>query len=137
PRVDEPQPARRHDLGADLLQRAPHSLLVVDDEPEVAIVVAALRARCAQREELVAQFDERHVGPSAAAELEGEDSPVPLKRLVDVADLQRDVVDANEPGRHGDAAYVLGGPIVMVGKAVAGLTRRLLAPSWAHPLRAG
>ena len=81
----------------------------------MAIVVAALRARCAQREELVAHVDERHVAPGAAAQLEGEDPPVPLERLVDVVDLQGDVVDAHESGRHGDEAYVLRGTRTQAG----------------------
>src|SRR4051795_1568144 len=54
PRVDEAQAARRDDLGAGALERLPHLRLVVDDEPEVAIVVARLPPSCAQREELIA-----------------------------------------------------------------------------------
>ena len=52
---------------------------------------------------------------SLAAQLEGEDPPVPLERLVDVVDLQGDVVDAHESGRHGDEAYVLRGTRTQAG----------------------
>ena len=36
--------------------------------------------------------------PIAPAQLELEELPVPGERLVDVAHLERDVVDADEPG---------------------------------------
>ena len=54
-----------------------------------------------QRQELVADVDERLVR-TAAAQLELEEAAVELERLVDVADLERDVVDPDEPSRcHG------------------------------------
>ena len=44
--------------------------------------------------------------PCAAAELELEEAPVPGERFVDVADLQRDVVDADQ-ARHAAALLVI------------------------------
>ena len=74
-----------------------HGLLVVDDEAEVAAVVGRLAAALGERQELVAHVDERHAR-SAAAELECEQAAVEIECLVEVADLERDVVDAYEAG---------------------------------------
>src|SRR5438046_2735039 len=46
-------------------------------------------------DELVAQVDEG-VALAFAAQAEIEDPPVPFERLVDVADLDRDMVDADQ-----------------------------------------
>jgi hypothetical protein len=62
----------------------------------VALAVCPRRRRLGEGEELVAHLDERH--PRLAlhrAEL--EDPRVERERLVEVADLERDVVDADEP----------------------------------------
>ena len=70
-----------------------HRFLVVDDEPEVATAVGRLGPAPLERDELVPEIDERHAGASAA-KLEGAEDPLPeRKRLVDVADLERDMVD--------------------------------------------
>ena len=61
-------------------------------------LVGRLRAPARDRDELVAHVDERHRAARAAAQLELEEPPVPLERGVDVGDLERDVVDADEPG---------------------------------------
>src|SRR5204862_306541 len=50
-----------------------------------------------QREELVAKVDEGHVR-LAAAQLEAEQFAVEAKRLVNVADLDRDMVEADQAG---------------------------------------
>ena len=51
-----------------------------------------------ERDELVAQVDERHAA-AAPAQLEVIDElPEELEHLVEVADLDGDVVDADEPG---------------------------------------
>ena len=69
-----------------------HGVAVVDDEAEVARRVRPLRAALREREELVAHVDERHPrDPSAQLQL--EQAPVEVERLVDRADLERDVVD--------------------------------------------
>ena len=63
----------------------------------MAGVVGRLRAPGADREELVADVEERHRVADPAAELELEDPAVEAERLVEVvADLERDVVDADE-----------------------------------------
>src|SRR4029079_10801125 len=67
----------------------------VDDEPQGAVRVGRLRPPCGEREELVAHVHEGHA-PGAATELEVEDAPVELERLLDVADLEGDVVQADE-----------------------------------------
>ena len=58
--------------------------------------VRRLRAPARERDELVADVDERHP-PGASAELQVEDAAVEAERLVDVVDLERDVVDADKP----------------------------------------
>jgi catechol 2,3-dioxygenase-like lactoylglutathione lyase family enzyme len=98
PRIDEVEAAAGQDLGAGVLERTPRRLLVVDDEPEVAVPVGRLRPSLRQGDELVTDVDERHA-PPAAAELQLEDAAVEVERLVDAADLERDVVDS-EQTRH-------------------------------------
>src|SRR5215210_6463429 len=48
PGIDEAQAARRHDLGAGLLERTARGILAVDHETEVPIVVGRLLARRAE-----------------------------------------------------------------------------------------
>jgi hypothetical protein len=64
----------------------------------VAVVVRALAAPLGEREELVARVQERHPR-HPPAQLEVQPAPVPGQRLVEVADLERHVVDPDEP-RH-------------------------------------
>ena len=59
--------AAAHDLGAGGLQPGAHGVAVVDDEPEVAVLVGRLTPRGGEGEELVAEVDERHRGADAAA----------------------------------------------------------------------
>ena len=93
PRIDEVVAA---DLDARLPCKVERAILVVDDEAEVAMPVRRLRAPARERDELVADIDERH--PSrASAELQVEDAAVEAERIVDVVDLERDMVDADEP----------------------------------------
>jgi len=66
----------------------------------VPLVVRALPPAGGDRDELVAQVDEGHPR-YAAAQLEREQPSVEGKRLVDVADLERDVVDPHESDGHG------------------------------------
>jgi hypothetical protein len=72
-------------------------LTVVDDETDVARLVRRLPPALREREELVAHVDERHRRP-APAQCELEDPAVEGECLVEVADLDRDVVDPDEPG---------------------------------------
>ena len=90
-----PRPAERLEPG--LGHRGADGLAVVDDEPEMAPLVGTLAAALGDGEELVAEIEEGHAG-HAAAELEGEQPAVEVERGVEVADLERDVIDADEPG---------------------------------------
>ena len=62
----------------------------------MAVLVGRLGAPAREREELVAHVDERHP-VRAAAQRELEQLTVERERLVDVADLERDVIDPHEP----------------------------------------
>src|SRR5206468_6922028 len=96
PGVEEVEPAARLDLDAGGYERLARRLFVVDDEAEVACVVGGLRPAFRKRDELVAHVDEGHA-PRAATQLEVEDPTVELERVVDALDLERNVVDADEP----------------------------------------
>jgi len=62
-------------------------------------MLRSLRSALGDRDELVAQVDEGHARrPAPQPEL--EDPAVELERVVDALDLERNVVDADEP-RHG------------------------------------
>ena len=98
--IEEVEAAAGEDLGARLLEGAAGGLHVVHHQPEVAAVVGRLAASLGDRDELIAHVDERHPG-HAAAQLELEDLAVELERRVEVADLERDVVDPDEPGAVG------------------------------------
>jgi hypothetical protein len=62
----------------------------------VALVVSGLATALGEREELIAHVEEGHSG-HPAAQLELEHAPVELERRVEVAHLERHVVDADEP----------------------------------------
>ena len=109
PRVVERAVRRARHRDARGFQRSAHRLLVVDDEAEVPLAVDVRRWVARERDELVAHVDERHPGAGAAAQLELEELPVPLERLVDIADLERDVVDPDEP-RHAETVVPPGTP---------------------------
>ena len=66
----------------------------------MALEVRRLRPPTRERDELIAHVDEGHCVAHSAAQLELEDLSVPLERLVDVADLERHVVDPDEPENH-------------------------------------
>ena len=76
-------------------------LLVVDDDPVVAgpIDVRAVGVGLHQRDELVAEVDERHL-PTAAAQRELKPPLVPGQGLVEVGHLERHVVDSDRANRH-------------------------------------
>jgi hypothetical protein len=59
-------------------------------------VVGRLLAALLQRDELVAEIDEG-VGVAPAAQLEREQATVEGERGIDVADLQRHMVEAHRP----------------------------------------
>jgi hypothetical protein len=64
------------------------------------MVVRFLPAALGERDELVGDVDEGHPA-RPAAEFQFEDAAVEVQRLLDIADLERDVVDPNETGLHG------------------------------------
>ena len=91
--VERPRRRHRNPLFAQPLA---NGLLVIDDQTEVPRPIGRLRAAGGKRDELIAHVDERHPGPSPAAQLELEEAPVPGERLVDVPDLEGDMIDANQ-----------------------------------------
>src|SRR3954453_979495 len=99
PRVAEvealPAPAAEQ-LQALALDRGPRGVDVVDDEPEVALLVGRLASPFGDGDELVAHVDERHAA-HPPAQLEGEQAAVEVERGVEVTDLERHVVDADQP----------------------------------------
>jgi hypothetical protein len=60
------------------------------------LLVGGLRAPRGERDELIAHVDEGHPGSGAPAQLKVERTPVPRERVLDVADLERYVVDAEQ-----------------------------------------
>jgi hypothetical protein len=87
--------ATGQDLDAERLERLAHRGAVVDHQAEVPVLILRLRSLRGQRNELIAHVDERH-GPAAPAQREFEQSSIERERLVDVADFQRNVVDADQ-----------------------------------------
>src|SRR5215469_17867834 len=104
--IEEPAGQR---MDARRRQRAAHRVLVVDHETEMTAVVGGLGAALLQREELIAQIDERR-GLALAAQFEVEQAAVERQRLLDVADLESDVVETDGARfpcfRHGDSPTI-------------------------------
>src|SRR5205823_11458222 len=97
-RVVEVEAPPGWELDAGFLERAAGGVLVVDDEAEMRFLSA--RAAFEERDELVAEFEERGV---LLAALDGgrlEERRVELDRRLEVVDLQRDVVDPGEARLH-------------------------------------
>ena len=65
----------------------------------VPALVSGLSASLAERDELIADVNESHAPAGAATQLQIEEPPVPVERLIEIADLERHMVDADEP-RH-------------------------------------
>src|ERR1700674_5641331 len=63
-------------------------------------VVRGLLSSGRERDELVAHVDESHRRPSPPTQLELEEASVPGQRPVDLADLESNIVDADD-ARHG------------------------------------
>jgi uncharacterized cupin superfamily protein len=95
PRVEEVETAARDDRRAGSLEGLPGDLQIVDDQADVPLCVGRLHTAGTEGEELVAHVDERH-SRNAAAERDLEHPAVEVERVVDGADLDRDVVDADE-----------------------------------------
>src|SRR5712692_1974632 len=94
PRIEEIEKPPRQWLDARPRQRAADGVLVVDHQAEMTAVVGGLAAALLQREELIAQVDEGRAF-ALAAKLELEQAAVERQRLIDVADLERDMVEAD------------------------------------------
>src|SRR6266508_6140002 len=94
PRVEEIEKPAGQRLNARRRQRTADGVLVVDHEPEMTAVVGGLAAALLQREELIAQIDEGR-GLAPAAQLEVEQAAVERQRRVDIADLERDMVETD------------------------------------------
>jgi hypothetical protein len=77
-----------------LLQGRAYGLLVIDHQSEVPAVIGRLPAALLKGEELVAEIDEGSVF-ALAAQLDVEQPTVEFQRLVDVADLDRNVIEAD------------------------------------------
>ena len=99
--VEAPR-ARVHDRQPLALDGRPYRVDVVDHEPEMALVVPRLPAALHESDELVAHVDERRAG-RAATQLEIEEAPVQRERGIEIADLERHVVYADQlrPRLHG------------------------------------
>src|SRR5207248_10188258 len=99
PGIEEIEEGAVDHFGAGRLGTRLHARTVIDDKPDMPpldprlLVVGDAR----QIDELVAHVDESGA-LAAAAQIELEDLAVPVQRLVDVADLDRDMVDADQPG---------------------------------------
>src|SRR5260370_24359020 len=99
PGIEEIEELTLNHPGAGRLRQFDDARAVVDDEADMAALDALMPVVRHPRDidELVAQVDEG-VALALAAQFEIEDPPVPFERLVDVADLDRDMVDADELG---------------------------------------
>jgi hypothetical protein len=102
PGIAKVDPAAGKDLDARRVEGGANDLSIVDDQPEVAVPVRRLGAALGQGDELVPDVDEGH-SRHMSAQLALEDPPVERERLLEVADLQGDVVEADEPGALGHA----------------------------------
>jgi len=90
-------------LRAGLSRGGECRLTLVHHEPDVAVLVGRLRAAAGNGEELIAHVDERDRVAVASPQREVEDPAVEVEGLVDVADLDRHVIDSDE-SRHGNQA---------------------------------
>src|ERR687887_1209084 len=98
-RVAGVQEAAGLDLGAGVLQRLACRLLVVHDEAEMGLRLRGVALR--EGNELVAQVDERHPG-LVLVDLDLPEHRAPEGQcLPEIADLERHVIDPNQPGALG------------------------------------
>src|SRR5581483_2397849 len=89
------RPVERRNAGG--LEGFAGGCLVIDDQTEVAAVVGWLPAAFLQGNELVAQVDEGH-RVALAAQFELEEAAIERQRLIDVAHLQRNVIETYGAG---------------------------------------
>jgi hypothetical protein len=101
--VAEVERPGRLDRDALFAQTFPHGLFVINDQSEVPRPVGRLRPSGGDCDELVAHVDERHATDVTAAQVELEEPSIPGEGFVDVADLECDVVDADQSGHCSEA----------------------------------
>lgn len=97
----------RQQFAARSLDECAHPRAIVDDEAEMAPRVVMLGAALHQIDELIAELD-KGVARPFSAQSEVEDLAVKGKGLVDIADLEGDVIDADELRPAGVGAAVVG-----------------------------
>src|SRR5215813_15085465 len=109
PGVAEIEEGAGQRLDARRRQRTAYRVLVVDHETKMTAVVGGLGAALLQREELIAQIDERR-GLALAAQFELEQAAIERQRLLDIADLEGDMVETDGARffcfRHGDSPTI-------------------------------
>src|SRR5262249_47566363 len=115
PRVEEVVGADHADAR---VTGAPHHFrLVVDHEPVVAR--GHRLGHAPERDELVPEGGARHPAAAATKLDPVHDAPEQLEHLVDVADLDRDMVDADEPGHYSGLSAHTPASSTMVAAAAA------------------
>src|SRR4029077_1059996 len=97
PRIEEVEERPVYEARAGGLGKVAHLGAVVDDQAEMALAIRVRRFGLHQRQKLVAHVDEG-LGLAAPAQREAEDFSVEGERLLDVADFERDVIDADQAG---------------------------------------
>ena len=107
PRIQEIEKGSWQDLPTGRLYARTHARSIVDDQPEMAAAIRVLHRRFHQVDELVAELDKGIPRPFRP-QREVEDFSVELKRLLDVADFEGDMIDADEAGFRGVGLTGLG-----------------------------
>src|SRR5258708_10955306 len=95
PGIEEIKEGPGQQLAARRGDEVAHRRAVVDDDAEMPVLARLLGARFHQGDELITHVDEG-LALAFAAQRELEDLAVEGKRLLDVADLERDVVHADQ-----------------------------------------
>ena len=96
PGIEKVEERTRHQLPTGSHDPLAHARTIIDNEPEVTAPVLMRLGDLHHVDELVAELDEG-VARALRPKLEVEDLAVKIESLVDVADLDRDVIDADEP----------------------------------------
>src|SRR6516165_11747732 len=105
PGIEKVEEGSRQQLAAGGLHPRAHARSIVNDEPEMAAPILMRIGALHHIDELVAELD-KGVACPFGPELEVEDLAVKIEGLIDVTDLDRDVIDADEP-RLAGLAHVL------------------------------
>src|SRR5262252_2327887 len=97
PRIEEIEKSAWQHLHAGSGQRGADRVFVIDDESEMATVIARLSSPLLQGKELIAEIDEGGI-IGFSTQLELEQAPVKRQSFVDVADLQGNMVHTHRAG---------------------------------------